>query len=940
MKKLHESIEIILKERNIPLTPTEIAEEINSTGVYERSDGEPLTSSQISARVNQYPSLFSNIHGRIILSYESHWKDLLSSHWYILVTLREILSGFELQFLVSALFFYKRLIDVKFKYGTPSALDKEIYISNYKDFTNITLKRWLYAIENLDSIIKPPMPIFRELAFSIQKMPLNKAFEIIHVLKRIDTGYFNIKEFGSAFEFIIAGNTYENYKHGVIGTPRLIIELMVGILNPTKGTVYNPACGTGSLLVEVVRKCDDKVEVKGLDVNLNISGLAFMNLMMNGVDSPDISAGVFFSNLSNDEKYEYIIGDLPLSGLSNHPGIIDLSYQWRIAPPKTGKKFGTIILFIISKLSHRGKSVVIAPENFLFSGGFEKKVRRLLIEDDLIESVISLPAGGLKPYANGKASILVLNKAKPSYLIKKVKFVDIENTFLTSKRIFFDIKKVINDYQEGYFENKNIQIIDNKYILEEDTLQVTHYIDTFQPATQLLDEKKGVLLGDLVEIKSGINLFDKHDADHLEGVPYIKIENLEKDILGVYLSFQKIENYISKYDKYQKHVANNELLLVARIGDQLKPTYFRPNDDISQIITHTGVLSLIPSHKREFSLEYLYYQLYSSFVQKQIEIKRMGSVMPSISIKALKEVVIPYMPINAQNAFVATQKANIIATEREKTNQRLKEIGFEEEGFEKENYIIRTLVHELRPKLSSIYSFSTYLKRIIDNNEINNLKEYDNIEYEKDNYEDIDPNIDDFIEPRRIFTIEEVCEKIINDSKKLSDILSSVKDVLSFSLKQEDFVETDVFTLLENLFKGKEIEIGSKYSYKIMGSHVKLELHEDSIKLLIDQLLLNAETHAFKRFSIDNKIKFNIKQDKERQIAIIEYSNNGEPFTMTADDYINPFHKSHKSHGSGIGGSLIYRIVKAHKGDVIIKENTTKGFFMTIELPLKQNAYE
>lgn len=933
MKKLHEAITAILQEKKIPLSPSEIAEEINFSGIYERSDGGLLTTAQISARVNQYPSLFISINGRIIHSDNKYWKELLSAHLYIQTILRELINIDDRQFFVSALFFYKRLVDVRFKYGTSNALENDIYLDNYKKFTINELQKWLYSISNLDRIIEAPVPLFRDLAVDIERIPTQKSLEIIQILNEIDTSHFSTTEFGAAFEFIIEGNSNGNFRPGTIGTPRQIVELMASLLAPQDGIVFDPVCRTGTLLVEIIRRYNYERKVKGTDLNHNIIRLAFMNLAMNGVGFPDIKT--IDVDYAIDEKFKYITSDLSLSGFSSHLWIKNLPESFGIVPPKSRNKFGAIILYILSKLNEKGKSVITVPENFLFSAGFDKHVREKLVNGDLVESVISLPIGSLKPYASGKASILVLNKAKPSYLLGKIKFIDAENYSTTSKKIFFDVKKIVNDYQENSFDNKNLHLVDNSYVLSEGNLQVSHYAGSLQPAIQLLDEKKGVLLGDLVEIKSGINLIDRYDADHLEGFPYIKIENLEKDILGIYLSSQKIEKHINDFNKYKKWVTSEEALFIARIGDHLKPTYFKPDADIPKVITHAGVFTLIPFHKIEFSLEYLYYQLYTSFVQKQIEVKRMGAVMPYISIKALKEIVIPYMPIDAQIAFVSTQKANIIATEREKVNQRLKAIGFEEEGLQKESDIVRTLVHELRPKLSIIHLFSKHLKRIIDKNKISELREDKN-----DEYENTDPYIEDLVEPRQELSIGQICEKIIHDSKDLSDILSSVKDVMSLTLKQEGFSETDMYVFLENIFESKRIEIGNKYSYIIKGGHVLVEINEDSIKLLIDQLLLNAESHAFKRVTKNNKIIFNIKQDKERGISIIEYSNNGDPFTFSAHDYITPFQKSQRSKGSGIGGNLVYRIVKAHKGDITIKENVKKGFFMTIELPLKQKDYE
>jgi len=147
-------------------------------------------------------------------------------------------------------------------------------------------------------------------------------------------------------------------------------------------------------------------------------------------------------------------------------------------------------------------------------------------------------------------------------------------------------------------------------------------------------------------------------------------------------------------------------------------------------------------------------------------------------------------------------------------------------------------------------------------------------------------------------------------------------------------------TFLVEYFETKRIEIGNKFTYEIKGAHIQIELHRDSIKQVIDQLLINAKDHGFIKLDVKHKVQFNLREDKERQVAIVEYSNNGEAFLMKHTDYINMFSKKKGSRGSGIGGNYIYRVIKAHKGELEIREGQKRGFSILFEIPLKQNAYE
>ncbi|MEJ6981754.1 N-6 DNA methylase [Pedobacter sp. P351] len=794
---------------------------------------------------------------------------------------------------------------------------------------------WLQSISYIDSDNRFPVHIFTDISNLLERLDLEKLRDVILNLEAIDTSLLSTEEFGAAFEYILELNLSDNFKSELVRTPHQVSELMVGILNPKGGSLYDPVCGTAGLLTKAFKVSRESLYIKGTEINYRTTQLAFMNLVMNGAFHVEIKTEDCFNELKSDNSYDYIIGDLPLLSAPNPDIQLELNSRWDIQLPKSGRGLSSLVLFILSKLNSKGKAVFTVSDSFLDSGGSEQKVRNLLLREDFIETVISLPSGSLKPYTNGKASIIVLSKRKPSYLIGHVKFINVENTGTSNRNIKFNTKQVIDSYKEKYIDDNTVQIVSTADILIRDTLQVKFYIETFKEVNNLLNENKAVLLSDLVHIQAGNTINNRGDIGYSEGIPYIKIENLEKDILDMYLSSNRFENYV-RSPNYQRLVFRSEMLLVARLGDNLKPTYFKPSSKIPEIITHTGVFSLVPTGQHSLNLEYLYYQLYSPVVVSQIEQKRSGAAMPFISIKALKQIVIPYMPLISQNEFIATQKANIIASEKAKVNQRLKAIGFEEQEIQLESDIVRTLVHELRPKLLNISTLSGKIKRIINKNSLEKVTEYD----EETFVENIDIDLVNEIEPTENYNLLDVCTKLLDDSKQLSDMLSTVKDVMSFNLKPTDFIEVDVFQLFEEYLNSKRLEIRSRFSIELKGAHVSAFIHDKSFKTIIDQLLINAEKHAFKKGSNVNKVQFTISEDRSRDLLVIEYSNNGEAFPLSEQSYIAPFTKSKNSSGSGIGGNYIFRIVKAHGGNLAIKENVKKGFFLTIEIPKNLNQYE
>jgi hypothetical protein len=171
---------------------------------------------------------------------------------------------------------------------------------------------------------------------------------------------------------------------------------------------------------------------------------------------------------------------------------------------------------------------------------------------------------------------------------------------------------------------------------------------------------------------------------------------------------------------------------VARIGDNLKATIFRPSNGIHKISPNNNVYALVPNKKLDLNIEYLYYQLNSTFIQEQIEKRKLGAVMPYISITGLKEIVIPYMSLEAQNEFVQSQKANLISDERKRVEERIRALGYKEETKQAEADVIKILTHQLRPTFSGLNGITQRIERIVQREDIGQLKEYDKIELDVD----------------------------------------------------------------------------------------------------------------------------------------------------------------------------------------------------------------
>jgi type I restriction enzyme M protein len=268
---------------------------------------------------------------------------------------------------------------------------------------------------------------------------------------------------GDLYEYLLSKLTTAGI-NGQFRTPRHIIRLMVDMLEPKPTElVGDPACGTGGFLVSVmqylleahtspqgvIEETDPETGAvekiytgdlleehrehirshmfHGFDFDATMLRIAAMNLMLHGVDDPDIhyqdtlSAGFTdrFPNAATN-GFDLILANPPFKGSLDfedvHPSLL--------RQVKTKKTELLFIALILRMLKTGGRSATIVPDGVLFgSSGAHQALRKLLIDNNQLEAVISLPSGVFKPYAGVSTGILVFTKGGRT---DNVFFYDIE----------------------------------------------------------------------------------------------------------------------------------------------------------------------------------------------------------------------------------------------------------------------------------------------------------------------------------------------------------------------------------------------------------------------------------------------------------------------------------------------------------------------------------
>lgn len=251
---------------------------------------------------------------------------------------------------------------------------------------------------------------------------------------------------GDLYEYLLGKLTTAGIQ-GQFRTPRHVIRLMVEMLDPkleALEAIADPACGTAGFLVEAMHYLQKKYTSKegvhvidgetvytgdlmepyrdhiqqgllhGFDFDVTMLRIAAMNLLLHGIDAPDIHYQDTMSGSFSDRfpkqsanAFDVILANPPFKGSLDSEDV-DSSLLARVKTKKTELLF---VVRILQMLKNGGRSATIVPDGVLFgSSNAHVALRQLLIDQNQLEAIISLPSGVFRPYAGVSTAILVFTK--------------------------------------------------------------------------------------------------------------------------------------------------------------------------------------------------------------------------------------------------------------------------------------------------------------------------------------------------------------------------------------------------------------------------------------------------------------------------------------------------------------------------------------------------
>ena len=321
---------------------------------------------------------------------------------------------------------------------------------------------------------------------------------VIKGVESLDFGNFEDNEidlFGDAYEFLISNYAANAGKSGgEFFTPQNVSKLIARLAllgQSSVNKIYDPACGSGSLLLQAKKQFDDHLIEEGFfgqEINHTTYNLARMNMFLHNInyDKFDIALGDTLLNpqYGDQKPFDAIVSNPPYS--VNWVGNDDptLINDDRFAPagilaPKSKADFA-FVLHALSYLSARGRAAIVCFPGIFYRGGAEQRIRKYLVDNNFVETVISLPPNLF--YGTSIAvNILVLSKHKSD---TKTQFIDAggENFFKKETNNNVLLPEHIDHIVDIFGNKKEVQYvatsISNSQIAENDyNLSVSSYVE-------------------------------------------------------------------------------------------------------------------------------------------------------------------------------------------------------------------------------------------------------------------------------------------------------------------------------------------------------------------------------------------------------------------------------------------------------------------------------
>ena len=425
-------------------------------------------------------------------------KSIEETLWQACDKLRGSVEPSEYKHVVLGLIFLKFSSD-KFEQRRQELVDdgKEKYVE-MRDFYNMKnvffleeTSRWSYIIKNakqddiaikidtaLHTIEKNNPSLKGALPdnyFSRLGLDKTKLASLLDKINEVDTLLDEEQDIvGKVYEYFLSKFALKEGKgKGEFYTPKSIVKLIAEMIEPYRGVIYDPACGSGGMFVQSIKFIENhhgnkkEVSIYGQEYTNTTYKLAKMNLAIRGISANlgEKAADTFAQDQHPDLKADFIMANPPFNQKDwrGENELLD-DPRWRgyEVPPKSNANYAWI-LNMVSKLSENGVAGFILANGALSGGGDEYEIRKKLIENNLVEAIIILPRSMFYT-TDISVTLWILNKNKTERIVE---MPDLTRNYRNREQeiLFMDLRQIGEPFEKKFtqFSEQHIQEIASTY---------------------------------------------------------------------------------------------------------------------------------------------------------------------------------------------------------------------------------------------------------------------------------------------------------------------------------------------------------------------------------------------------------------------------------------------------------------------------------------------
>ena len=330
--------------------------------------------------------------------------------------------------------------------------DKDEYISQ-RVFYVPKKARWEYLQDNAKNIeigriiddsmdlIEKENPTLKGILPKDYSKPSLDKTKLGALIDLIGTISFNSKDnskdiLGRVYEYFLGRfASAEGKKGGQFYTPKSIVKLLVEIIQPFKGRIFDPCCGSGGMFVQSEKFIEkhggkiDQISIYGQESNQTTWKLCKMNLAIRGIDNKVIwnNEGSFLNDEHKDLRADFIIANPPFNDSDWSGNLLREDVRWKYGVPPTGNANFAWVQHFIYHLGSKGIAGFVLSNGSLSSNtSGEGEIRKNILKDDLVECIIALPS---QLFYNTMipACLWFINKNKPKHRKGQTLFIDARN---------------------------------------------------------------------------------------------------------------------------------------------------------------------------------------------------------------------------------------------------------------------------------------------------------------------------------------------------------------------------------------------------------------------------------------------------------------------------------------------------------------------------------